>query len=69
VIKAKLSGKDGPVLLFGLSHENLRRLKARQPIHFDLSELGIEPSIPVVIMAGKDEAAIQAELSEWFDLP
>lgn len=69
MIKAKLKGKDGPIIVLGLSHENLRRLKDRKPILFDLSELGIQPSVPVMIFTGKDEDAMRAELAEWFEMP
>lgn len=69
MIKAKLSVKGNPIIVLGLSHENLRRLKDRKPIQFDLADLGIQPSVPVMIFSGKDERAMQAELSEYFDLP
>jgi hypothetical protein len=53
VIKARLATPGGrPILIFGLSDENIRRLQAGDPIKFELGDLGIKPSIPVVIMAG-----------------
>lgn len=70
MIKAKFSDKDGiPILVFGLSHDNLRRLKARQPITFNLGDLGFKPPINVMIFSGRTEEGMKAELGEFFTMP
>jgi hypothetical protein len=70
VIKARLVSADGrPILIFGLSDENIRRLQAGDPIKFELGDLGIQPSIPVAIIAGRDEETMRAQLAEWFEMP
>jgi len=57
VIKAVGSTGDGPLLLLGLSGENVTRLMADEPIRFDLAELGLPPMV-VVIVGGRTEEAI-----------
>lgn len=71
MIRAKMADKQGrPILMFGLSHENLRRMKdLGQPIRFDLAELGIQPSVSVVIFVGETEESMREELAEHFTLP
>lgn len=62
MIKFRGDASDGkPVMVFGLSHQNIDRLKAGEPISFSLSELGLEGH--VIIMAGETEAAIYEELT------
>lgn len=42
MLKAKGKLEDGrPLLVIGLCHENLRRLKQGKPIKFDLAEVGM----------------------------
>jgi hypothetical protein len=58
VIKA--AGRDGlgrPLLIIGLSGENMTRLMADKPIKFDMAEVGLPP-LTVVIVGGKTEDAI-----------
>lgn len=58
MIKGRGETKTGePLLLIGLSHENLSRLVADEPILFDTGPLGLPP-MKVAIMAGKTEAEI-----------
>jgi hypothetical protein len=58
MIKGRGQTKSGePLLLIGLSHENLSRLVADEPIVFDTGPLGL-PAMKVAIMAGKTEAEI-----------
>lgn len=60
MIKGKGRGETRtgePVLLIGLTHENLSRLVADEPIMFDTAPLGL-PAMKVAIMAGKTEADI-----------
>lgn len=55
MIKASGETSDGsPLLLIGLSHENLTRLVANEPIMFKTAELGL-PGMTVVVMAGRTE--------------
>lgn len=56
----KATTESGSVIL-GLTAENLKRLKANQPIAFCLSEIGLEPR-KVMICYGKDEQAIARSL-------
>lgn len=54
MIKAKTTGPDGaPGYLFGLTEENVRRLKDGKPILIQLSEMGGTGT--VFIMYGKNE--------------
>jgi hypothetical protein len=39
VIRAVTSGKDGPVIILGITEENVRRLKQGRPIAVKLGEL------------------------------
>ena len=71
MIKAIVDGPDGPTLILGLSDLNVSRLRAGQPILFDLGSLGyrLEPVGPesrpnghrVIIAHGKTEQAIARE--------
>jgi hypothetical protein len=64
VINFTGTSTDGRTFLsVGLSHENLRRLKADQPIRIDLTKLGIVvPPHEVVIFAGETEAIMTDRL-------
>lgn len=71
MIKARGETGDGkPLVLIGLSDENLRRLRTGgdeglgQPIRFNLRELGLEPTT-VVIIAGKTEDGMRAIIEEF----
>lgn len=55
---------DGPMYVFGLSHENLSRLKAGRPITFSMRERGADVDGRVIIVAGRTEEAIAAEFAE-----
>jgi len=74
MIKALLrtNGQDGSpgpdILILGLSHENVKRLTAKQPIVFNLREVGLDPC-EVMIVVDEDEAKIQAELEKRFGPP
>lgn len=63
MIKAIATTDDGPLVLFGLSHANLDRLKAGQPIRVDMTELGGQGEI--LIFAGATEATMAAELADF----
>lgn len=66
----KLLKEDGPngvpIVLLGLAHKNLDRLRAAEPIHLDIDQcamLGLGQR-ELVIFAGKDEATMTAELEQ-----
>jgi hypothetical protein len=62
VIKARGTAGDGkPVVILGLSGENVARLFAAEPIRLNLADLGL-PACHVIIMAGKTEEAIAEQL-------
>lgn len=63
MIKVQLSTVFGtPLVVFGLSMENLRRLMADDPIKFPFSECGILGPGEIIIMAGEDEQDILEQL-------
>ena len=59
----KAAGMAGglPLVIIGLSGENMTRLMADEPIQFDLAELGLPPTI-VLIVGGRTEDDIAADL-------
>jgi hypothetical protein len=59
----KAAGKAGaePLVVIGLSGENMTRLMAKEPIKFDLAELGL-PSTVVIIVGGRTENDIIDDL-------
>ena len=59
----KAAGRAGvkPLVVIGLSGENMTRLLADEPITFDLAELGL-PSTIVLIVGGRTEDAIAEQL-------
>ncbi|MEH0547307.1 hypothetical protein QA802_30740 [Streptomyces sp. B21-105] len=66
MIKARLHNRTGaPVVLLGLSGENITRLMADEPIKIDLAELGI-PGLTITLIAGRTEADIAARLERHF---
>ena len=62
MIKALAKTDKGPLMIFGLSRENIERLQKGQPIKIDLSEMGMEGH--AMIFAGDTEATMAAELAE-----
>lgn len=52
-----------PLVVLGLSGENMTRLMAKEPILLDLADLGL-PSTMVAIVGGKTEDDIAADLRE-----
>lgn len=63
VIKGILENNDGSkIILVGLSHENVARLFADEPIVFDLVEFGMSPQ-KFCIVAGETEQSILDDLS------
>jgi len=56
--------KLAKLVIFGLSHENLRRLKDNQPIIFAGDELGL-PDTEIVIFSGETEASMARDLDTF----
>lgn len=64
MIKFKFARKDGkPCLGFGLSAENVKRLKEGQPIVVDCFEMGVD--VEIMIFYGETEQAIYDDLKEF----
>lgn len=62
----KASGRTGdgrPLVVLGLSGENITRLIAGEPVQLDLSDLGLPPT-EVMIIYGKTEDRIAEMLRE-----
>ncbi len=70
MIKGRGTHQGRPLLVIGLTDENMRRLRQGgdeglgEPIRFNTSELGLQP-MTIVIMAGKSEEGIRAILAEF----
>lgn len=60
MIKFKADGDGGPLYGFGLSEENLRRLRDGKPILINLAELGMEGR--AVIFYGRTETDMVRDL-------
>lgn len=66
MIKARLRDATGtPVILLGLSGENITRLLADEPIKVDCAELGI-PGLKIALIAGRTEAHIVTQLEQHY---
>lgn len=63
MIKLKTTGPNGPLVILGLSEENLKRLREDKPIHFQLAELGLGDG-EFLLFAGKTEAAMIDQLAK-----
>ena len=61
---AKETGKPGRLLGLGLSFENLIRLRAGQPISFNLGEVFPDlADVEVLVVGGMTEADIRGQLA------
>lgn len=64
MLRGKGTMKDGkPLIVLGLSYKNLEKMKAGEPMSFDLDELGINAHCLIVV--GETEEA----MAEDFGLP
>lgn len=65
MIKAIAKMNDGrPMLMLGLSGENMTRLMANEPIQIDVGSLGADlPELVIVLLGGQTEAGIQRDLA------
>lgn len=65
----KATAYDGrnpdPIVILGLSGENMTRLMADEPILIDLADLGL-PAQRVAIVGGRTEADIATKLKTHF---
>ena len=62
MIKAVREMNGRPLLILGLSGENMTRLMADEPIKFDARQLGLD--IEVLIVGGRTEDAILQQLRQ-----
>ncbi len=66
MIKASGRTVDGtPVLMMGLSGENIARLMNGEPITFDTADLGL-PQLRIVVLGGRTEADIAISIRSNF---
>lgn len=69
MIKARLQLKDGqPLVVLGLSGENITRLMADEPILFNLADVGLGDG-KLMVIGGRTEGAIIAQLQTAGLLP
>lgn len=70
MIKAVINREPGrPLVLLGISAENVRRLRDNQPILFDGAEISL-PGYEFSIVYGDTEQALVGELrAAGFDIP
>ena len=66
MIRASGTANGRPLMVLGLSDENMQRIRNGQPIEFDAAELGID--CRVLIVGGKTEDGIRGQLGEWFSV-
>jgi len=60
-----IRGQSGNHYLIGISEENVRRLKAGDPIVFKLNEFGLTgPDITIMICYGETEEKLALELKD-----
>lgn len=55
--------RKGNILVFGITDENIERMKKDEPIKFNLNELGLD-DITVYICRGKDEKELYEQFKE-----
>lgn len=67
MIKMVVAGPDKPLLVLGLSGENMTRLMANEPVLLDTAALGLPP-MKIVIVGGRTEDSILADLRQHFGL-
>jgi hypothetical protein len=58
VLKARGTHNDGrPLVMLGLTHDNLARLVAREPIVVDTADVGIDDGPWICLFAGAEDEA------------
>lgn len=64
MLKAKITKPDGkPGLIFGITEENVQRLKKGQPIAVDLTEMGLNADL--MIFYSRDERGLIATIAPY----
>lgn len=64
MLKALAHTPAGPLMIFGLSEDNINHLKEGKPIAIDLKELGLAGG-RVLIIYGKTEYDMRNDLAEF----
>ncbi len=64
MIKAGINDKDNPVLVAGLTQENIDRLKKYEPIKITLESFGVKLSGTLLIMYGETTEHIEQQFRE-----
>jgi hypothetical protein len=57
-------GKPIRLVIFGLSHKNLDKLREGLPIKFNGESAGLASDVEIVIFAGESEQAMQREFRD-----
>lgn len=57
-------GKPVKIVVFGLSHKNLEKLREGKPIVVKGTDVGLE-DVQIMIFAGKDEQTMQREFAQF----
>jgi hypothetical protein len=57
-------GKETEIMIIGLSHENLNRLKQGQPITCKASDFGCSGNIQIIIFSGDTEQSMTRDVQE-----
>lgn len=58
-------GKPFHLVILGLSHTNLARLKEGRPIKFDGAEVGLPEGTEILIFSGETEQSMAREMQEF----
>jgi predicted kinase len=61
MLRASAKGKNGPVIIAGLSECNVERLKANKPIRAELRSFGVDADGVLLMFYGKTEADMELE--------
>jgi hypothetical protein len=62
--RATVDGKPVELMVIGLSHKNLERLKRGEPIKCRASDFGCTADIEIMIFAGETEQSMAREMQE-----
>lgn len=65
MIKVVMRDRTGPLVLLGLSGENVTRLMADEPILINLAELRLPP-LRICLVGGRTESDIVQQLEEHY---
>jgi hypothetical protein len=62
--RGERDGKPVELMIIGLSHKNLEKLKQGQPIKCRASDFGCSGDIEIMIFSGESEQAMAREMHE-----